>query len=67
MGFPDGAVVKNPPVNGGGTRDKGLIPGSGRSHGVGNGNLFQYSCQGNLVDRDPGGPRSMGSQRDGHH
>ena len=25
-------------------RDMGLIPGLGRSPGVGNGNLFQYSC-----------------------
>ena len=28
MGFPDGSVVKNPPVSAG---DAGLIPGSGRS------------------------------------
>ena len=31
MGFPDGAVVKNPPANAGGIRDTGSIPGSGRS------------------------------------
>ena len=31
--------------------DAGLIPGSGISHGGGNGNLFQYSCLGNLMDR----------------
>ena len=37
-------VVKNPPANAGDTRDSGLIPGSGRSPGVGNGNLLQYSC-----------------------
>ena len=35
MGFPGGSVVKNPPANAG---DSGLIPGSGRSPGVGNGN-----------------------------
>ena len=29
LGFPGGAVVKNPPVNAG---DMGLSPGSGRSH-----------------------------------
>ena len=29
----------------------GLIPGSGRSPGVGNGNLPQYSCLGNPMDR----------------
>ena len=33
--FPDGMVLKNPPAN---TRDIGLIPGSGRFPGVGNGN-----------------------------
>ena len=39
--------VKNPPTNAGdagGVRDMGLIPGSGRSPGVGNDNLLQYSC-----------------------
>ena len=29
----------------------GLIPGSGRSPGKGNGNLVQYSCLGNPMDR----------------
>ena len=29
----------------------GLIPGSGRSPGVGNGNPLQYSCLGNPMDR----------------
>ena len=29
----------------------GLIPGSGRSPGTGNGNLFQYSCLENSMDR----------------
>ena len=40
-GFPSGAVVKNPPANAGDARDKGSIPGWGRSPRVGNGNLFQ--------------------------
>jgi len=31
MGFPSGTVVKNLPVNAGGTRDTGSITGSGRS------------------------------------
>jgi len=31
--------------------DIGLIPGSGRSHGEGNGNPFQYSCLENPMDR----------------
>ena len=38
LGFPGGAVVKNPPANAGDTRDAGLIPGSRRSPGEGNGN-----------------------------
>ena len=29
----------------------GLIPGSGRSPGEGNGNPLQYSCPGNPTDR----------------
>ena len=45
------AVVKNLPANAGDARDIGLIPASGRSHGVGNGNLFQYACLGNFKDR----------------
>ena len=51
MGFPDGSVIKNPPVNVGDVRDMGLIPGSGRSPGEGNGNPLQYSCQENPMDR----------------
>ena len=31
--------------------DTGLIPGSGRSPGEGNGNPLQYSCLGNAMDR----------------
>ena len=52
MGFPDGSVIKNPPVNVGDVRDMGLIPGSGRSPGEGNGNPLQYSCQENPMDRE---------------
>ena len=44
-------VVKNPPASAGNTRDEGLIPGSERSTGVGNGNPHQYSCLGNPMDR----------------
>ena len=43
-------VVKNPPENGGDIRDAGLIPGLG-SLGVENGNLLQYSCLDNPMDR----------------
>ena len=48
--FPAGSVVKNPPANAGATGDAGLISGSGRSPGKGNGNPLQYSCQDNLMD-----------------
>ena len=41
-------MVRNPPVNAGNT---GLIPGWRRSPGRGNGNPFQHSCLGNLIDR----------------
>ena len=48
MGFPGSSVVMNPPAK---ARDVGLIPGLGRSPGVGNGNPFQYSCLENPMDR----------------
>ena len=48
LGFPGGSVVKNPPASAG---DAGLIPGSGRCPGEGNGNPLQYSCLGNPIDR----------------
>ena len=51
LGFQGGTVVKNPPANEGDARDVGLIPGSGRSPGVGNGNPLQYSCLENSTDR----------------
>ena len=44
-------VVKNPAVNAGDVSDAGSIPESGRSPGGGNGNLLQYSCMGNPIDR----------------
>ena len=44
MGFPGGSVVKNPVANAGVIGDAGSIPGSGRSLGETNGNLLQYSC-----------------------
>ena len=51
MGFPGGSEVNNPPASAGDTRDVGLIPGSGRSPGGGNGNRLQYSCLENSMDR----------------
>ena len=50
-GFPGGAVVKSPPVNAGGSRDMGLILRTGTSPEVGNGNLLQYFCLENSLDR----------------
>ena len=44
-------MVKNPPANIRDTRDAGLIPGSGRSPGVRNSNLFQYCCLENSMNR----------------
>ena len=43
-------VVKNPPANAGDVRDADSIPGLGRSSGVGNVNLLQYSCLENPMD-----------------
>ena len=58
-------VVKNPPATVGDARDKGSIPGPGRSPGEGDGNLLQYSC---LLEipwtEEPGGLWFMGSQSD---
>ena len=45
-------VLKNPPANARDTRDTGLIPGSGRSLGEGNGNPLQCYCLGNPMDRE---------------
>ena len=51
MGSPGSTVVKNQSANAGGARDVGLMPGSGRSPGEGNGNPLQYSCLENSMDR----------------
>ena len=45
-----GLLVKNLPASAD-VGDVGLIPGSERSPGEGHGNLLQYSCLGNPVDR----------------
>ena len=45
-------VVKNPPANAGDARDVGLIPGSVRSPGRGNGTLLQYSHLENSMGRE---------------
>ena len=42
---------KNLPADAGDTGDVSLIPGSGRSSGLGYGNPHQYSCLENSMDR----------------
>ena len=44
--------VKNLPANARDVRNVGLIPGWGRSPGGRHGNLLQYSCLENSMDRD---------------
>ena len=44
-------MIKNLPANTGDTGDLALIPGLGKSTGGGNGNLLQYSCVENPMDR----------------
>ena len=65
-GFPGYAVVKNPPASAGDARDGGSIPGWGRSPGGGNGNLLQYSCLENSMDRGAWGGYSQWGRRVGH-
>ena len=48
-GFPGGSDGKASAYNAG---DPGLIPGSGRSPGEGNGNPLQCSCLENPMDRE---------------
>ena len=52
--------VKNPLASAGYARDVGLIPGSGRSPGGGQGNALQYSCLGNPMDRGVWWAQCMG-------
>ena len=44
-------VVKNPSASARDVRDVGSSPGSGRFPGAGHGNLLQYSCLENPMDR----------------
>ena len=59
-------VGKNLSATAGGIRDKGPIPGSGRSHGGGSGDPLQCSCLENPMDSEPGGLQFMGLQRVRH-
>ena len=56
-------MVKNPPTNAG---DPGLIPGSTRSPGGGNGNPLHLSGLKNPMGRGDWRLQSMGLQRLGH-
>ena len=51
MDFPGVSVVNNLPINAGDTREVDSISESGRSPGVGNGNLLQCSCPESPMDR----------------
>ena len=62
-GFPGGSAVKNSPASAG---DLGLICGSERSSGEGNGYPLQYSSLGNLMDRGAWQAIFRGVTRFGH-
>ena len=51
LGFSGGSVVKSLPASVGDAGDMGLIPGSERSPGGGNGNSLSYSCLENPMNR----------------
>ena len=57
LGFPGGSDRKESACYAG---DPGLIPGSGRSLGEGNGNQHQYSCLENPMDSSLVGYHSWG-------
>ena len=65
--FPDGTAIaiKDLPANAGDARDTSLIPESGRSPGVRNGNPLQYSCLENSMEREAWWAQPMGLQRVG--
>ena len=59
-------VVKDPPASAGDVKDAGSIPGSGRSPGVGNGNLLHILALKFPWAEEPGGLQSKEPQRVGH-
>ena len=56
-------MIKNLPASAG---DTGLIPGLGRSPGVGSGKWLQYSCLENSMDRGAQQATVHGVSRVGH-
>ena len=62
-GFPGGSEGKASACD---AEDPGLIPGSGRSPGEGNGNPLQYFCLGNPMDRGDWQAMVHGVTRVGH-
>jgi len=63
-GFPGSSVSKESACSAG---DQGLIPGSGRSPGEGNGNPLQYSCLENPMNRGAWQPTVHEVTRMGHN
>ena len=59
-------MVKNPTANAGDSCVIPLVKKKELADGEGNGNPLQCSCLGNPRTGEPGGLRSMGSQRVGH-
>ena len=57
LGFPGGAVIKNTPASAG---NVGLIPGSERSSGVGNGNHSSILAWEMAWTEEPAGLQSTG-------
>ena len=53
-------MIKNLPANAGDTGDVGLIPGSGRFPGGGNGIPIQYYFLENSMEEEAGRLQSMG-------
>ena len=63
VGVPHSSVSKESACNAG---NSGLIPGSGRSPGEGNGNPLQYLCLENPMDRGAWQATVHGVARVGH-
>ena len=66
MGTCNGSAGKESACKAGDTGDMGLIPGSGRSPGGGNGNPYPYSCLENLMDREAKWATVHGVTKSGH-